>query len=399
MVPLVPPVPVGEPIRPATPEELKTLQEKKERLLQLRDILLNGGIDWEAPQMVRTGQQIKVIEEIQKGLPCPDSIIRQMLQESSSLLGARIIIPNAPPAPQPPTPPGMMPAMAVPQPNPAGQRAGMKPWSSYFIAPPDILNVQVVNYIPKSPCLLKVFDIISIDATGVSPDFPISGAFCIEPGGVVQLGFEYGSVKIEGLSVEQAKEAISKHLTNFWEKRTVYPVDPDLVVKPAPVGVTVRLARMGEMQQVNGQHAVGPDGYITLGSYGRVYVHGLTVPECQQGIEFHLSQFLEQPRVVVEVHASNSKNYYVIVRSNGERTKGDQILRFPCTGDDTVLGALTNMAGLVSSSDCVIKHIRPGEGGEPLIRLLSWEKVLFSKSGFGDKVQILPEDRIVLEMK
>jgi hypothetical protein len=44
-------------------------------------------------------------------------------------------------------------------------------------------------------------------------------------------------------------------------------------------------------------------------------------------------------------------------------------------------------------------HIRPGKEGEPTKTPLRWEKVLFSQSGFGDNLQLLPEDRLVLEMK
>ena len=50
-------------------------------------------------------------------------------------------------------------------------------------------------------------------------------------------------------------------------------------------------------------------------------------------------------------------------------------------------------------TEFIIKYIRPREDGEPVVTPLVWEKVIFSKSGFGDNLQLLPGDRLVLEVK
>jgi hypothetical protein len=262
--------------------------------------------------------------------------------------------------------------------------SGMKPWSSYIIESPDILNVEAVNLVPKAPYKLRVFDVVYIDIIGAEHGDPILNPFVIEPGGMIQLGSEYGAVNIEGMSAEEAKEAVMKHLGPLPGRRII----------------GVKLSRMGDMQQIAGNHTVGPDGFITLGSYGRVSVSGLSVPECQKAIVTHLSQFLEKPNVTVTVFSYNSKEYYVIVKG-AEVDMLDTFHTFPCTGNDTVMKAVANLGSQeMPIMRCTIKHIRPGDDDKPpVVRVLDWEKILSSRSGFGDNLQLLPGDRIVLEMK
>ena len=63
---------------------------------------------------------------------------------------------------------------------------------------------------------------------------------------------------------------------------------------------------------ITGPHMVGPDGTVTLGSYGSVRVVGMTIAQTKSAIEKHLEQFLEEPEVSVDVIAYNSKVYYVV---------------------------------------------------------------------------------------
>ena len=258
-------------------------------------------------------------------------------------------------------------------------RNGMQPWSSYIIESPDILNVEAIDLVPKAPYKLRTFDIAMVEVLGTPKDDPISGLFSVEPGGGIQLGSRYGSVNIGGMSTDEAKEAITKHLTEKLDNPTV----------------TVKLARMGDMQQIAGNHTVGPDGFITLGSYGRVKVNGLTVDESRDAIVFHLSKHLDNPQVIVKVEMMNSKKYYIVIKGG---KFGERVIMFPCKGNDTVMDAIANMEGLVDT-ECSIKHVRPVENGEPVVTPLTWEKVIFSKSGFGDNLQLLPGDRLVLEVK
>jgi protein involved in polysaccharide export with SLBB domain len=102
--------------------------------------------------------------------------------------------------------------------------------------------------------------------------------------------------------------------------------------------------QQADMKQIVGNHTLGPDGYITLGTYGRVYVNGLTVNECRDAIEFHLGKHFDKPQMAVNVLLFNSKVYYVVVQlpTTGNQVN-ERLLKFPCTGNETVLDAITNV--------------------------------------------------------
>ena len=124
--------------------------------------------------------------------------------------------------------------------------------------------------------------------------------------------------------------------------------------------VSVTLNESGGQQQIAGEHLIAPDGTINLGTYGSVYVSGLTVREAKEAIEKHLTQYLEAPLVSVDVYAYNSKVYYVITEGAGF---GDNIQRFPITGNETVLDAISQVQGLSRLSSKNIWIARPAPGG------------------------------------
>src|SRR5262249_5696012 len=64
-------------------------------------------------------------------------------------------------------------------------------------------------------------------------------------------------------------------------------------------------------------------------------------------IEQHLSRFLLNPIVSVDVFAYNSKKYYVILDGGG---LGQQVFAFPSTGNETVLDAISLIQGLAPVS-------------------------------------------------
>ena len=250
----------------------------------------------------------------------------------------------------------------------------------YFLEPPDIINVEAIHLAPKAPYQLRVFDVVMIDVIGTTMEAPITGFFAIEPGGLVQLGSGYGSVRIAGLSVEEAQEAITQFLDGEGGMgRLINPV------------VAVRLQRMGDMQQIAGNHTIGPDGFITLGSYGRVYVSGLTIDECRDAIEFHLSKHLDHPQVAVDMFSYNSKGYYVIFQSSA---LGERVLKFPYTGNENVLDAISNTDGLMSNSSKRIWVARPsGNSNKPNILPVDWVDI--TAYGKPDtNYQLLPGDRV-----
>lgn len=247
----------------------------------------------------------------------------------------------------------------------------------YIIEPPDILVIEATQILPKAPYQLRPLDVIAVEASGVLPELPIAGAFRVEPNGMVNLGVQYGSVRVQGYTVDQAQRAIQDHLA----------------IRYREPKVTTGLLEMATMQQVLGDHLVGPDGAVTLGVYGKVPVVGLTIEQARFAIERHLSQFLESPQVSVDVFAYNSKVYYVITEGAG---LGDQVARFPITGNETVLDAISNVSGLSQLSSKRIWIARPTpDRCNVQILPVDW-KAITAHGVTETNYQVLPGDRVFI---
>ena len=172
----------------------------------------------------------------------------------------------------------------------------------------------------------EVLDVLQIRANA-PPDQPIENYYMIEAEGTINLGPQYGSVRVAGMTIEEIRNTLDKWLHQYLND-------------PSP---TVQLARVSGAQPVTGQYLVGPDGTINLRQYGVVPLAGKTVTEARIAIENHLKQFLDSPQVAVEVLAYNSKVFYVITQGAG---LGDSVRRLPVTGNDTVLDAVSQINGL-----------------------------------------------------
>ena len=248
---------------------------------------------------------------------------------------------------------------------------------TYMVEPPDILVIEAIHIVPRSPYSLRTSDVVAINVVGTLPGAPISGAFIVQPGGIVNLGPPYGAAKVAGLTVDQAQEEMRRLLAQHLR-------DPI---------VSVSLVEISGRQQVAGQHLIGPDGTVTLGSYGSVSVVGLTLVQAKQVIERHLEKFLEYPEVSVDVFAYNSKVYYVVTEGAG---LGDSITRFPITGNETVLDAVSNVNGLqqVSSKRIWIARPAPGAHGVQVLPV-DWTAVV-AGGATSTNYQLMPGDRVII---
>jgi polysaccharide export outer membrane protein len=246
----------------------------------------------------------------------------------------------------------------------------------YVVEPPDILLIDALRIVPKEPFHIEPLDVLQVEVEGTKLEQPIRGLYLIEPGGMLNLGPAYGKVKVGGLSLEEAAAAVNKQL-----KRTL-----------ANPQVSVTLNESGGQQQIAGEHLIGPDGTINLGTYGQVYVAGLTIQEATQAIEKHLEQFLEAPLVSVDVYAYNSKVYYVVTEGAGF---GDNIQRFPITGNETVLDAVSQVQGLSRLSSKNIWIARPAPTGCDQILPIRWDDIVKGASTCTN-YQVLPGDRIFI---
>ncbi len=252
----------------------------------------------------------------------------------------------------------------------------------YVIEPPDILLIDAVRVVPLPPYKIEPLDALLIQATNTLPNEPINGVYSIEPDGRVNLGLSYGSVQVSGQTLEAARDAIEKQLAVTLKMPRVF----------------VALAQSRAQQQIRGEHLVRPDGTVGLGIYGSVSVAGMTLDQARAEIEAHLSRFLQNPEVSVDVFAYNSKVYYIIFDGAGY---GEQVYRLPITGNETVLDAVAQLNGIpAQASKYHITLVRPrlDEHGEDCDQVLPvcWEKV--ARCGrAGTNYQIYPGDRVFVQ--
>jgi polysaccharide export outer membrane protein len=245
------------------------------------------------------------------------------------------------------------------------------------VAPPDILRIDASRLVPLPPYRIEPLDALYLFAEGAPEAEPVNGIYPVDPDGTINLGPRYyGQIQVAGLTPQEAEKAISKQLARRLQN-------------PA---VAVSVAQSKGVQQIRGEHLIRPDGTVGLGTYGSVYVAGMTLPQVKACIEQHLSQFLLKPEVSVDVAAFNSKWYYVITDF---AASGENVVRLPATGNETVLDAISQIGGLspVSSKKMWIARPAPPGAGVDQILPVDWKGI--SRRGHTrTNYQILPGDRV-----
>ena len=163
---------------------------------------------------------------------------------------------------------------------------------------------------------------------------------------------------------------------------------------------------------IKGERLIRPDGMISLGFYGDIYVRGLTLPQIKHKLVVHLGKFLPdekvglraqdaegkwqdvQPRdsdkVLVDVSTSPSKTCYI----QGEV---DSPGKLPWTANETVLDALIHAKGLLKKADPKdIRLVRPGRDGKPArLYKLDYEAIL-DRGEIEENYQLFPGDRLIV---
>jgi polysaccharide export outer membrane protein len=254
----------------------------------------------------------------------------------------------------------------------------------YVIEPPDILLIDVLRTLPKPPYRIDAGDVLMIQASPALPGAPLGGLVSVEPEGTINLGVDYGVVRVAGLTLDEAKEAIRKQLA-------------EVVKNPQ---VSVALAQSRAMQQIRGMHLIRPDGTVGLGLYGSVYVAGMTLNQAKQAIEEQLAKSLSRPEISIDVFSYNSKWYYVIFDGAGY---GQQVIRLPITGKETVLDAISYIYGLTPvSSKHHIWVARPNSidscGDKDNAQILPVDWLSIVRCGATEtNYQLLPNDRIYVQ--
>ncbi len=213
---------------------------------------------------------------------------------------------------------------------------------------------------------------------------------------------------------------LSDEKSNSKAQPALVTLDSYVVEPPDLLIVEVLDALPG--RPISGERLVRPDGKISLGFYGDVYVAGLTVPEVKAKVVRHLQKYLEDEslglvirdedkddpvidprtkkpklsdpkdsdRVFVDVTAYNSKNYYV---------QGEVLVpgKLPVTGMETILDAINYAGGMSTQADHngVVLYRQPPKGG-PLKALHVDIDQITMGDDLSTNYQLLPGDRLVV---
>ncbi len=248
----------------------------------------------------------------------------------------------------------------------------------YRLKPPDAIRIETLTLVPRQPYHISAEDVLTIRVYGTPEQLPIDNYFVVSEMGVVDLGPPYGTVRVAGLTIGEAIEAVRNALRYFLQQP----------------GVTVELARSASATEISGDYLMQPDGMVNLRSFGMVRLTGKTVTEAREALLKQLGQYFESLQLSVDVIGYNSEGYYVIVAShNGSET----VRRFPITGNETVLDAIAQLQGLegVSSKTMWVARPAPGGFGAQQVLPVDWEAI--ARGGeTKTNYQMFPDDRLYI---
>ncbi len=189
------------------------------------------------------------------------------------------------------------------------------------------------------PHVIEPPDLLIVEVLEALAGRPISGERLVRPDGKISLGF-YGDVQVRGLTLDQLKVAIIKHLRRF--------------LTDEALGLKTQSPSLEEQN------------------------HWAVIPPA------------ESTAVFVDVTAYNSKNYYV---------QGDtqSVGKFPCTGGETVLDALQHAGGLMPQAEPKdIRLVRLGRNGKPSRVYKIDLEAIQEKGDVATNYQMFPGDRLVI---
>jgi polysaccharide biosynthesis/export protein len=175
------------------------------------------------------------------------------------------------------------------------------------------------------------------------------------------------------------------------------------IIEPPDVLAIEGTGKVGDPNQpITGPHLVRPDGTIGLGSYGSVFVAGMTLEGAkEQIVQVVLQRQKLEPKEIrehlkVDVAAFNSKFYYIITDGGGF---GQQVIRVPYTGNETVLDAMAQIQGLpavASKKRMWIARATPSDHTHPYILPVDWCGVS-QRGSAATNYQLYPGDRLYVD--
>jgi polysaccharide export outer membrane protein len=174
---------------------------------------------------------------------------------------------------------------------------------------------------------------------------------------------------------------------------------PPYVIEPPDI-LLIESTQGLKDQPVRGQHLVRPDGTVSLGIYGAAYVAGMTIDQAKESIGRTLAALIKDfdlRNLNVDILAYNSKFYYVITDGAGY---GEQVIRMPITGSETVLDGISQIFGLsaVSSKRRIWVARRSPDGTTDQVLPVDWCGVA-QRGSTSTNYQIMPGDRVYVDSK
>jgi len=224
------------------------------------------------------------------------------------------------------------------------------------------------------PHVVEPPDLVLVELLEGLPGRPISGERLVRADGKISLGF-YGDVEIRGLTLEQVKVAIIKHLRRYLD-------DSTLGLKLAPDAKAIfagPLAADEQGQPVEGDKQPGrrPRANALLPAASDTGYWAVVPPG-------------ESTAVFVDITSYNSSNYHV----DGDFST---IGKIPWTGNETVLDAIEHAGGLLPSAEPKdIRLIRPGSNGKPPTVYKVDLEAIREKGDRTTNYQIFPGDRLFI---
>ena len=88
----------------------------------------------------------------------------------------------------------------------------MRSHPPYVVEPPDILLIDTIRMVPRSPYVVSALDVLNVRLAVPLPNQPIDGQFTVGPDGTVNRGYAYGVVRLGGLTLGEAERVIRLQL-------------------------------------------------------------------------------------------------------------------------------------------------------------------------------------------
>jgi protein involved in polysaccharide export with SLBB domain len=307
------------------------------------------------------------------------------------------------------------------------------------------------------PYVVEPPDLILVEVLEALPGRPISGERLVRPDGKIDIGF-YGQVYVRGLTLEQVKVALIKHLRAYLSNESLGLETPEIEVevdrpgmptgrspfdldkKPedgatprssssiAPLHQRLPGTRSDGRQSIGIQVPVNAFRSrilrvptqeqparipitIPVGTHGKATVPVELVSQNAATIENSQPQPFPpgdpNPFDMGEVRSKvvpPADSTVVFVDITAYNSKNYYILgdvqipgRLPLTGNETVLDALQSAGGLMASAEPKdIRLVRPGRGGKPAKIYHVDLAAIQDKGDVSSNYQIFPGDRLIV---